>query len=97
MLVDSATWGKLHEDASVLYMGESGSYPVVSPIHFIAMKLHAAGQIDRGPDSLKDIGDIVETMREQSISLTDLKESGILEKHGKEDVISELTKRLGKG
>lgn len=89
MIVNTATWKKLKETSSNADFGGSEKYPIVDPIHLIAMKLHSAKQPDR-QEYLKDLNDVAEIMRCQNYSFEYLKQAGILDKHGTEKTLSEL-------
>ena len=47
--------------------GLSATIPIVSAIHLIAMKLHAAKQPDR-TEVFKDLNDVVEIMTAQGVT-----------------------------
>ncbi len=89
MLVNENTWQTLFEELRLADLGGQQPYPIVSPLHLIAMKLHAAKQIDR-TDSYKDLNDIAEILISQNITIDDLEISDILEKHGTEKTLSQL-------
>ena len=89
MLVDQETWQKLRQDVRFADLGEAESYPMVSPLHLIAMKLHAAKQPDR-QDFYKDLNDIAEILLAQNITIEDLEHSGIIDRHGTEKTITQL-------
>jgi len=93
MLVDSNTWKKLSSEKDFGDFGGREPYPVVSPIHLIAMKLHSASQKDR-TEFRRDLQDIVSVMREQQISYEFLEENGILNKHGNEKIVQLLKQYL---
>lgn len=93
MLVDDDTWSKLRQDVVFGDLGGPTPYPIVSALHFIAMKLHSAKQHDR-TEYHKDLNDIVETMLAQKIELGDLEAHGILQKHGTERTIQLLKDML---
>jgi hypothetical protein len=89
MLVNDDTWEKLLADSSLASLGGIDPYPIVSPLHLIAMKLHAAKQSDRR-DSYKDLNDVAEILLAQQITLGDLEQTDILSKHGAEETITKL-------
>lgn len=89
MIVNEDTWKQLKTDSSLADLAGSRKYPIVSPRHLIAMKFHAAKQIDR-TDALKDLNDIAEIMLSQKIEIDELENDGILSKHGTEKTISQL-------
>jgi len=89
MLCDKSTWQKLESDSSFAELGGSRPYPIVSPLHLIAMKLHAAKQNDR-VDIYKDLNDIAEILRVQELTFDDLDKAGIIEKHGTEKTLTQL-------
>lgn len=89
MFVNADTWAKLKSASSLGDFGGAEPYPVVGPIHLIAMKLHAASQSDR-LEYLKDLQDIVAIMQRQNISYETLDKEGILTKYGKREIIEKL-------
>lgn len=91
MIVNSDTWNKLAQQSQTANFGGSKDFPIVSPLHLIAMKLHSASQNDR-KEWLKDLNDVVEIMRRQSITMTDLSEGGIVARHCSSKIIEELKK-----
>ncbi|MCB0325316.1 MAG: nucleotidyl transferase AbiEii/AbiGii toxin family protein [Bdellovibrionales bacterium] len=93
MLVDDGTWQKLKVDASDADFGGPERLPIVAPLHLIAMKLHAAKQLDR-TDPYKDLNDVAEILLAQGFSFQDLEKSGIIEKHGTEKTVAELRRIL---
>lgn len=93
VIVDSSTWKELYDSKSLVEFGKGLVCPIVSPLHLIAMKLHAAKQSDR-TEYLKDLSDVVEIMIKQEISFNFLEENGILKKYGSESTLNELTRLL---
>lgn len=89
MLVNEDTWKKLKESSTVVDFGGAEPIPIVSALHLIAMKLHAAKQPDR-TERYKDLNDVVEILLAQGLCLDDLEKAGIMQKHGNETTINEL-------
>ena len=89
MLVDNHTWCQLIAEVKHVQLLEDKVFPVVSPLHLIAMKLHAAKQKDR-ENPIKDISDVAEIMDMQMISLEDLEKNDIMLKHGSETTLIQL-------
>jgi hypothetical protein len=89
MIVDNETWKRLDLAKKYADFGGKEKYPVVDPIHLIAMKLHASIQLDRD-DFMKDLSDIVEIMLAQNLNFDDLKKAGILDKYESKDELSKL-------
>lgn len=91
MLVDDSTWNKLSGDIRFADFGSVKMCPIVSPIHLIAMKFHAAKQEDRG-NNYKDLNDIAEIMLSQNIVFEDLEKSDIITKYGTEEAVNTVRK-----
>ena len=95
MLVDDGTWEKLNKDSSLAQFDSTDNlYPVVTAMHLIAMKLHAAKQEDR-EEYYKDLLDIAGIMKAQDIDLEMLEKEGILPKHGSKKTIKILKDIIG--
>ena len=80
MIVDSDTWKRLWSGAKEADFGGIGKFPIVDPIHLIAMKLHSAKQPDR-EEYFKDLNDIVEIMLAQRYNLEDSEIADIISRH----------------
>lgn len=89
MMVNDQTWAALKSDSSEGNFGGEALLPVVGPLHLIAMKLHAAKQLDR-EERFKDLNDIVEILIAQRIPFEELEKSGIIDKYGTEVTIARL-------
>jgi hypothetical protein len=93
MIVDSASWKVLFDNKACADFGGGVEYPIVSALHLVSMKLHAARQPDRS-EYLKDLSDIIEIMLAQNISFENLDKDGILKEYGSQSTIDELRRLL---
>ena len=92
MLVTNGTFEKLSHEARLLKIA-GHLRPVPSPLHLIALKLHA---LKHGPVSRKDqdIPDIVELVRLQQIDTQSTAFQDICEAYGTKELQDEIRKRL---
>lgn len=89
MIVDESTWRKLKSDAAEADIGGTYAFPIVSPLHLVAMKLHAARQSDRA-DIFKDLNDAAEILVAQNLTFKELENADILDKYGSKETIGRL-------
>ncbi|GAB4253318.1 MAG: hypothetical protein OHK005_20560 [Candidatus Methylacidiphilales bacterium] len=88
MLLAPPTFEQLQRDAHRKPIGHV-ELPVASPLHLIALKLHALKQPQRAADG-KDSGDIIELMRSVEMDGQSPAFKAILEKYGDETTRAKL-------
>jgi hypothetical protein len=88
MYVEGATADQIFSQVRPISIFKSRTYPVVSPLHLVAMKLFSASN---DPErKLKDLADIEQIIKTTAIDLTELKK--LFTKYGLEDWYDELSK-----
>lgn len=93
VLVDDSTWNQLNAERVMADFGGGEHYPVISAKHLIAMKLHAASQVNR-QDKFKDLNDVAAIIINQGLSMNKLEKDGILGKYGSDKTITRLKEIL---
>lgn len=95
MLADAETFRKMQTDSQLCDLGSDLHLTIPSPIHLIAMKLHAL----RNPARLEsgiDLQDVKHLIKTAGIDVSSSEFQEIAQRYGTEDILSRLLSELGR-
>ena len=95
VVVESQTFTKLFATAEFFTYGSQEALATVSPLHLIAMKLHALKQSGRN-EKLKDLRDIVELVRYLKLDIEALEFRALCDKYVGSDLSGEVYEQIKK-